>query len=88
MKTVAPRSDGVLVGSQIVGGPGDRQAHRRLATAVWAGMTVEDLSMADLSYAPPFSPVWDPVVFAAGLADKDLQRGRPETAPGRTAPRP
>lgn len=88
VKTVARRSDGVLVGSQIVGGPGAGKRIDALATAVWAGMTVEDLSMADLSYAPPFSPVWDPVVFAAGLADKEQQRGRPETAPGRTAPRP
>ena len=38
------------------------------------GMTVDDLAMADLSYAPPFSPVWDPVVFAAGVADTKLHR--------------
>lgn len=74
VKTVVRRSDGVLVGSQVIGGPGAGKRIDALATAVWAGMTVEDLSMADLSYAPPFSPVWDPVVFAAGVADKKLQR--------------
>lgn len=31
-------------------------------------MTVEGLLGADLSYAPPHSPVWDPVVAAARRA--------------------
>jgi hypothetical protein len=29
-----------------------------------AGMTVPELQNADLAYAPPFSPVWDPVLTA------------------------
>lgn len=66
--------DGVLVGAQVVGGPGSGKRIDALATAIWAGMTVDDLAMADLSYAPPFSPVWDPVVFAAGVADTKLRR--------------
>lgn len=74
IKTVVRRSDGVLIGAQVVGGPGAGKRIDALATAIWAGMTVEDLSMADLSYAPPFSPVWDPVVFAAGVADRSLRR--------------
>ena len=45
-----------------------------LAIAIWCGMRVEDLAIADLSYAPPMSPVWDPVVFAAGVAARDLWR--------------
>ena len=36
-----------------------------LATALWNGMTVEEISGLDLSYAPPFAPVWDPVLIAA-----------------------
>lgn len=32
-----------------------------------AGLTVEQL---DLAYAPPFSPVWDPVAIAAREAAK------------------
>jgi hypothetical protein len=31
-------------------------------------MTVDDLIGVDLGYAPPFSPVWDPVLVAARKA--------------------
>jgi pyruvate/2-oxoglutarate dehydrogenase complex dihydrolipoamide dehydrogenase (E3) component len=67
------RADGVLLGAQVVGGPGAGKRIDVLATAIWAGMTAEDLSMSDLSYAPPFSPVWDPVALAAGVAARDLR---------------
>ena len=35
-------------------------------------MTVDELLGADLSYAPPYSPVWDPVVAAARRASDRL----------------
>jgi len=31
-------------------------------------MHVEDMVQMDLAYAPPFSPVWDPVLTAARSA--------------------
>ncbi len=39
-----------------------------LATALWHETAVSDLLDVDLSYAPPFSPVWDPVLIAARKA--------------------
>jgi len=39
-----------------------------LAAALWNGMLVDDLVQMDLAYAPPFSPVWDPVLTAARRA--------------------
>lgn len=48
-----------------------------LATACWAGMTVKELMGLDLACAPPFSPVWDPVLIAArglGRRRSRLQR--------------
>ena len=33
-------------------------------------MTAEELAGSDLSYAPPFSPVYDPVVVAARVASR------------------
>jgi hypothetical protein len=39
-----------------------------VATALHNAMTVEEMTHLDLSYAPPFSPVWDPVLIAARKA--------------------
>ena len=39
-----------------------------IATAIAARMTILELSDLDLSYAPPFAPVWDPVIQAANKA--------------------
>jgi hypothetical protein len=54
-----------LLGGSIVGT--DRAAVRidTVATALESTMTVSELERIDLAYAPPFSPVWDPVLVAA-----------------------
>jgi NADPH-dependent 2,4-dienoyl-CoA reductase/sulfur reductase-like enzyme len=61
-------SDGTLLGAQIVGGPGAGKRIDILAMAIWTGMPVDELADVDLSYAPPFSPTFDPVSLAAGQA--------------------
>jgi CoA-dependent NAD(P)H sulfur oxidoreductase len=38
------------------------------ATALHAGLSVGDLAALDLSYAPPYAPVYDPVLLAANQA--------------------
>lgn len=68
VKIVAERGTGRLLGAQIVGGAGAGKRIDVLAAALWNGMTVADVAGMDLSYAPPFSPVWDPVLLAAGKA--------------------
>jgi len=68
IKIVAERRTGRLLGAQIVGGQGAGKRIDVLATALWNGMTVQEVGGMDLSYAPPFSPVWDPVLLAAGKA--------------------
>ena len=68
VKLVAEVRTGRLLGGQIVGGPGAAKRIDVLATALYAGLTVADLVDVDLSYAPPFSPVWDPVQAAARKA--------------------
>jgi NADPH-dependent 2,4-dienoyl-CoA reductase/sulfur reductase-like enzyme len=59
---------GRLLGGQIVGGPESGKRIDVLAAALWNGMSVEDMVQMDLAYAPPFSPVWDPVLTAARRA--------------------
>lgn len=68
VKLVVERGGGRLLGAQIVGGAGAGKRIDVLATALWNGMTVAEVAGMDLSYAPPFSPVWDPVLLAAGKA--------------------
>ena len=61
----ADRETGRVIGGSIVGK--DRAAIRidTLATALESDLTVDELERLDLAYAPPFSPVWDPVLVAA-----------------------
>ncbi|MHA1110198.1 MAG: FAD-dependent oxidoreductase [Promethearchaeota archaeon] len=44
-----------------------------LATALAAGMKIEDIQNLDLGYQPAFSPVWDPILVAANVARKKLK---------------
>jgi NADPH-dependent 2,4-dienoyl-CoA reductase/sulfur reductase-like enzyme len=57
--------DGRLLGGQLAGREGAAKRIDVLATALHAGFTVADLAGLDLSYAPPFAPVYDPVLAAA-----------------------
>jgi NADPH-dependent 2,4-dienoyl-CoA reductase/sulfur reductase-like enzyme len=68
IKIVAERGTGRLLGAQIVGGDGAGKRIDVLATALWNEMSVAEVGGMDLCYAPPFSPVWDPVLLAAGKA--------------------
>ncbi|MCY0928491.1 FAD-dependent oxidoreductase [Streptomyces sp. H27-H1] len=68
VKMLAERRTGRLLGVQIVGGPGSAKRVDVAAVALTAGMTVEQVVSLDLGYAPPFSPVWDPVLVAARKA--------------------
>ena len=65
VKLLVERVSGRLLGGQIVGKQGAAKRIDTLATALTARMTVRDLAFLDLSYAPPFSPVWDPLQIAA-----------------------
>ncbi len=65
VKMVAERRSGRLLGVQSVGGPGSAKRVDVAAAALAGGLTVDDLVGLDLAYAPPFSPVWDPLQAAA-----------------------
>lgn len=68
VKMTAERHTGRLLGAQIVGREGAAKRIDVLATAIWNEMTVDEVLGLDLSYAPPFAPVWDPVLIAARKA--------------------
>jgi len=65
VKMLAEKRTGRLLGVQIVGREGAAKRIDACAVALWNQMSVEEMAMLDLSYAPPFAPVWDPVLIAA-----------------------
>jgi NADPH-dependent 2,4-dienoyl-CoA reductase/sulfur reductase-like enzyme len=73
VKMLAEHRTGRLLGVQIVGREGAAKRVDVAAVALTAGMTAEQMTTLDLGYAPPFSPVWDPVLVAARKAAKKVQ---------------
>jgi NADPH-dependent 2,4-dienoyl-CoA reductase/sulfur reductase-like enzyme len=68
VKLIAERSSGRLLGAQIVGRSHAAKRIDALAVALWNRMTVDEMAGLDLGYAPPYAPVWDPVLIAARKA--------------------
>ncbi len=71
VKVLAEKGSARLLGVQIVGGRGSAKRIDTAATALHAGFSLDDLLYLDLSYAPPFAGVWDPIVIAARMALKE-----------------
>jgi NADPH-dependent 2,4-dienoyl-CoA reductase/sulfur reductase-like enzyme len=65
VKLVGEKGTGRLLGAQVVGREGAAKRIDVLAVAIWNEMRAADFEMVDLGYAPPFSPVFDPVLVAA-----------------------
>ena len=65
VKLLAEKRSGTLLGAQIAGREGAAKRIDALAIAIWNEMSVDEVLGLDLSYAPPFAPVWDPVLIAA-----------------------
>lgn len=65
VKLIAEKKTGRLLGGQIIGEEGAAKRIDVLATALFTNLTLQNIIDLDLSYAPPFSPVWDPVQTAA-----------------------
>jgi NADPH-dependent 2,4-dienoyl-CoA reductase/sulfur reductase-like enzyme len=68
IKILTERLSGRLLGAQIVGGPGAGKRIDVFAAALWNNMRADEIMQLDLAYAPPFAPVWDPVLIAARKA--------------------
>ncbi|MCK5851929.1 FAD-dependent oxidoreductase [bacterium] len=67
LKLIADRKTGKLLGAQATGmGIADKRIDVA-ATAISAGMTVDDVANLDLSYAPPFAPAMDNIITAANV---------------------
>jgi rhodanese-related sulfurtransferase len=74
MKVIFRKSDGRLLGAQVLGEDGVPKRIDSFAMAIQAGLTIYDLEESELSYAPPFGSAKDPVNFA-GMVAADVLRG-------------
>jgi NADPH-dependent 2,4-dienoyl-CoA reductase/sulfur reductase-like enzyme len=72
IKLITSKETGILLGAQLVGREGVAKRTDVLATAITAEMTANDIRNLDLGYAPPFAPVYDPVIIAADELHKDI----------------
>jgi len=63
-----------LLGAQMVGDASVAKRIDVIATALQAGWDIAELSELDLSYSPPYAPVWDPLLTAANIADRPTGR--------------
>lgn len=76
VEMTADRDTGRLLGAGLVGKEGCAHRIDAVATALHAGMTVDEVADLDFGYAPPFGPVWDPVLTAAKALSGDLEPHR------------
>lgn len=74
MKVIFRKSDGRLLGAQVLGEDGVPKRIDSFAMAIQMGCTIYDLEEVELSYAPPFGSAKDPVNFA-GMVAADILRG-------------
>jgi CoA-dependent NAD(P)H sulfur oxidoreductase len=70
---VAEKQGGRLLGAQLAGPVDSVKRIDVYATAITAGMTLDQIFQLDLAYAPPFSPVYDPIVLAGRVGRKMVE---------------
>ncbi|WNS74918.1 CoA-disulfide reductase [Bacillus sp. DTU_2020_1000418_1_SI_GHA_SEK_038] len=77
LKLIFDKESGKIFGAQAIGMDGVDKRMDVIATAIKGGLTVEDLTHLELSYAPPYSSAKDPVnmagYVAANIMDGELE---------------
>ena len=74
LKLVADACTGRLLGGSLVGTDGEARKVNALAVALYNRMSLEEVAQLDLAYAPPFSSVLDPMLVAATLLQRRVER--------------
>jgi len=73
LKLIFDKETGKIFGAQAVGAEGIDKRIDVIATAIKGGLTVEDLTNLELSYAPPYSSAKDPVNMAGYVASNIME---------------
>jgi NADPH-dependent 2,4-dienoyl-CoA reductase/sulfur reductase-like enzyme/rhodanese-related sulfurtransferase len=77
IKVLFRKSNGRLLGAQVLGQDGVTKRIDSFAMAIQMGCTIYDLEEAELCYAPPFGSAKDPVNFAGMVAANSLRGDMP-----------
>lgn len=70
VKLVYEKSSQRVLGAQMIGKDGVAKRIDVVAAGLKNAWTLKDFAGLDLAYAPPFAPVWDPILVAANVALK------------------
>jgi NADPH-dependent 2,4-dienoyl-CoA reductase/sulfur reductase-like enzyme len=70
VKLVMDQASRRLLGAQLIGAEGAAKRIDVLAAALYAQLTVDDLTRLDYSYAPPYASVWDATLRAANVVGR------------------
>jgi NADPH-dependent 2,4-dienoyl-CoA reductase/sulfur reductase-like enzyme/rhodanese-related sulfurtransferase len=79
IKVLFRKSDGRLLGAQVLGEDGVAKRIDAFAMAIQARLTIYDLEESELSYAPPYGSAKDPINFAGMVAANILRGDMPLT---------
>ncbi len=77
IKLIFRKSNGLVMGAQVMGEDGVTKRIDSFAMAIQMGCTIYDLEEAELCYAPPFGTGKDPVNFAGMIAANILKGDMP-----------
>jgi NADPH-dependent 2,4-dienoyl-CoA reductase/sulfur reductase-like enzyme/rhodanese-related sulfurtransferase len=77
MKVLFRKSNGLVLGAQVLGEDGVPKRIDSFAMAIQMGCTIYDLEESELCYAPPFGSGKDPVNFAGMIAANVLRGDMP-----------
>lgn len=78
IKLIIEKGTNRILGGQIVGTSGAGKRIDVLAAMVQLKQTPLEMSHLDLAYAPPFSPVWEPLLVAANQAVSKMKQSNQE----------
>ena len=70
VKLVYEKKSQRVLGAQMIGKDGVAKRIDVVAAGLKSAWTLKDFASLDLAYAPPFAPVWDPILVAANVALK------------------
>ncbi len=70
VKLIYDKETRKLLGGQIISEEDATGRINVMAAALYAGLSVDEIFYLDLGYAPPFAPVWDPLVIASSIASR------------------